>query len=226
MKTICMLVVAGALMISVKAGANSVYISGITGYRQSGFDGGEFNMSPTVGNSAAYASSAIVSGGNETFCVETGLGIAVPGTYTVTSISQSDSQGTALTEGAAWLYMEFAEGILADYDYSTSVANGSFANRAAAAVDLQEALWELQGQSYDASLANFYINIVSAAIGAGNLYLANNGLDNVAIVNLTLPGYGPVQNMLALVPDGGATAILLGLGLGGVRLFSRKMRRI
>lgn len=217
--------VSAALMTAVNAGATTVYVSRITGYYQSGFDGGEFNITPVLGNTTGYASSVIVNGGNgngiETFCVETSVGIAGSGTYNA-SLSQIDSNGNALTEGAAWLYMEFAEGILSDYDYSTSVANGSFANRAAAAVDLQEALWELQGQSYDASLASFYINIVTMAIGAGNLYLANNGFYNVAIVNMYENDGTPVQNMLALVPDGGSTAMMLGLGLGVMGLMFRR----
>lgn len=225
MKRIFLLAVTVALIGAFKVGATTVTVNRIPGYYATGFDGGEFNITPAVGSISDYANSVIVNGGNETFCVEPSVKIVIPGVYTA-SLSQTDSQGTALTEGTAWLYMEFAEGTLSGYDYSTVSGNGTFTSRAIAAEYLQNTIWELQGQGYDASLASYYYGIASSAIGAGNLGLADNGLYNVAIVNLYNANGQAVQNMLALVPDGGSTVMLFGLALSGLGLmFVRKAKK-
>lgn len=225
MKKVCLLVVVGALIAAPKIGATSVTVSEVSGYSASGFDGGEFNMSPAYENASSYASSVLVNGGDETFCVQTSVHIVIPGTYNA-SLSQKDSQGTALTLGTAWLYEQFAEGILTGYDYSTSAAGGNFSSRAVAAEYLQEAIWDLQGQSYTASLASYYVGIVTNHFGSLSATLvANNGTIGVGIVNLTTTAGTPVQNLLAL-PDGGSTVILLGVALSGLGLmFVRKAKK-
>jgi len=224
MKKIIFGLIAVGLVAATQALATSVTVRGNLGYAYG--DGGEFNISP-VFSGANYASDCIVNGGFETFCVQTSVPIVVPGTYNA-SLSSFDSQGKALTVGVAWLYTLFAaNGNLIGYDYNPGPPQAG--TRALSANKLQQAIWILQGQTggdiTQTAATSFYVQQAVTHFGSlAGAEAANNGQFQVQIVNLFAVTGAPVQNMLALVPDGGSTVMFLGMALSCLALVSRKMR--
>src|SRR5450432_1324305 len=112
MKTKCLIgaaVVIGAIGAAPAVMANAVVLTQ-TGYSYS--DGGEFTAHTSSPDFlGAYAPSTIVNGGFQTFCVEASVSFQPGTTYSYT-LSNLDSQGRALTKGTAFLYYEFATGVL------------------------------------------------------------------------------------------------------------------
>jgi hypothetical protein len=205
-----------------------------------GLGGGEFSAdfsSAAVQNAAValYNPGAVVAGGVETFCVETGVDFNANQAYTYTfgGIAQA-TPGTApvgaglpVSQGAAWLYDQFAAAgqRLAGFDY-TGPARGNDDNL------LQAAIWMLQGGQtyggypvptadknvfYSAALAQF-----GGLAGAESPYTGNA----VGLLQLWDDAGDAAQNQLVLmpaaegdsVPDGGLAAGLLGVGLFGLFL--------
>jgi len=189
--------------------------------------GGEFTMVPaTAADVPAFnviynRYSPLATGpggvGFETFCMDTGTEV------------RSNPLGATLipgnvTAGTAWLYSEFAHGLLgADgYNYTdTSVAGGRWKSAAA----LQSAIWYFQGDiaSPAAGLATTFVNDAIAALNLASIsnpFQLNNGGFGVDELQLTKTGANGgtlySQPLLALVPDGGLTAMLLGLGMLGI----------
>jgi hypothetical protein len=133
------------------------------GYRDPNSYGGEFTAVFSGNNSfSSYVLShynsnvrTTVGGqtGIETFCVEMNQNFS-PGTPYSATVGPSIVNGNGsspLTEGVAWLYMEFVTGGLAtagntyslssaDYNYSTG------SGRELCADELQDAIWYLQGE--------------------------------------------------------------------------------
>jgi hypothetical protein len=166
-----------------------------------------------------------VNGGFETFCIETTVDFTPGSTYSY-NLSNTDSQGRQLTEGAAFLYYKFAKGTLTGYVYN----NG--AQRQTDAGLLQAAIWWLQGnQTYsdgnyqipNTSNNPFYALAVNT-LGSINATNANNGKYGVDVLQMW-DGRTPAQNQLVLVPDGGLTAGLLGMGLVGMFLVQSRRRK-
>ena len=94
-----------------------------------GWGGGEFTAYTSVAGNylGNYASGAIYNGGFETFCVETGVEFSGGGTYTyslgnyaqpTSGYPAGSGNDLALTTGAAWLYYEFGQGLLNNFDYT------------------------------------------------------------------------------------------------------------
>ena len=198
--------------------ANSIVLNQ-TSYSFS--DGGEFRAvtsSPELLN--GYAPVAIVNGGFETFCVQASVTFNPGVTYSFT-LSNTDSQGRALTQGAAFLYNAFAHGTLAGYDYINA------ANRQINAGMLQSAFWMLQGNQNgggsfpSGGIGNPYYDLALANLGIGNLTAANNGLYNVQIIQMWDAAGNTHQNQLVLgpernVPESGLTLAMLAMGLTGL----------
>jgi hypothetical protein len=231
MKRICISGVLMGVAIALQCSALTVDITRVNGYYQ--YPGGEFNVTsvnPSDPQFLAilghYSPSAIVSGGFETFCNSGNTGLQ-GNPQTATIIPNNVSLG------GAWLYSQFALGILSGYDYNPSGAFGIFASRADAAYALQNAIWALNqtgandlntgafGYSYFMGLAfgmfgNSETNAANGAYGVEELYLS-----------VTSPNGGQIvaQPMLVLVPDGGSTVILLGMALAGIGYFSRRLVR-
>jgi hypothetical protein len=210
--------------------------------------GGEFSATVTSPGSlgidtSAYSTNAnhetIFNGNFETFCLESNVPFTPGTTYNV-SVSQTVLKtGGPLTLGAAWLYMEFAEGSLSGYNYSQS---GSA--RKASALSLQWAIWYLQGQdepdtshaitSADllSSGADTFLTDLSTAHLSSTEFNANNGTYSVAALVLTDNAGYYYQDQLVMtspgggggagVPDGGATVMLLGIAVGGMSFLKRK----
>jgi hypothetical protein len=198
------------------------------GSRHSGV-GGEFNISSADFNPVAmgYTANTIVNSGFETFCVEKNEYFN-PGSTYYYSISDGAINGgisggnpDPLSIGSAWLYSQFAHGTLAGYDYSTLGGSST------SAASLQEAFWWLEGEVSGQNFANSFETAVVGQFGsATNAMANNNGSYGVAVVNI----WGDARHtqlaqdqlVLAPVPDGGTTALLLGMGLVGLCLFVRK----
>jgi len=212
-------------VIATTAAAQQVTVSWIPGYHG---NAGELNVSPIIG--AGYGSLAVVSNGFETFCTSRNGDIA-PGNayyYTVDTNGIFQPDNLPLTKGAAWLYSQFAAGILGGYDYLT-IPGDDYSGRTGSAINLQLAIWTLGGQySYntggqvvdvrtDASLmeaaigSNPFLKEVADFFGGGTngllIALADNipGGYNVGVLNLNFINPdgsvgGVAQPLLVLLP--------------------------
>jgi hypothetical protein len=224
-------------LVTFSAGATTLLISKVPGYGSGSFSGGEFNAYSTddpAFNSAwqsEYASVAEANNPNnghlgfETFCLE--LHEPLSSISIVQKIQQNavyggvGPAGDPISLGTAWLYYNFAKGLLSDYDYTPG------AGRVADAMTFQYAIWELENEVTLTSTqiaANKFLQDVITQFGSlVNAQQDNNGLYHVAAMNLLKPDGSRAQDMLILVPDGGTTVILLGLALGGL-VFARRLR--
>jgi len=229
MKKTIVSIFAVALLAGSQVWATSVTVTRPAGYSTG--DGGEFNIAP-VFTGGSYAPTVLVGSGFETFCLDASVNIGpLPATYNATLAAAPVSLGTA------WLYYQFATGTLAGYAYTSFAPTPILQNgvphtvsaRAATAYGLQNAIWILEGSVapfIDAAAAASWLTLVEGATGDtfAQLQVQNNQYQ-VARVLLTDPRtQAPVQNMLALVPDGGWAVMLLGMGLSGLALISRKVR--
>jgi hypothetical protein len=232
--------------------------------------GGEFTAITSPSYTANYAADTVISTeagtGFSTFCVQTGTDFApfnapwnntTPYDFTLslTSLGGPGYPGQpvtpgqpfsyALSEGTAYLYSQFAQGLLNGYDYNTGNDVLDAAARLTDAGLLQSAIWELQGgQSYggyptgigDGVNGNIYYNDALNYLGASTI---NNAATlttdfGVEIMNLTLNGPdNNYQNQLIYLgggtppprraPDNGTTLALLALSLAGLVGFSRRL---
>jgi hypothetical protein len=193
--------------------------------------GGEFTATTSQSFLNNYVPSTIVNGGFETFCVETTVNFT-PGFSYSYNLSNTDSLGRQLTEGAAFLYYEFATGTLTGYDYNTANTASDKALRKTDAGLLQAAIWWLQGnQTYNdgsyqipSTSNNPFYALAISTLGSINATNANNGQYGVDVLQMW-DGTSPAQNQLVLVPDGGMTAGLLGMGLVGMFLVQSRRRK-
>jgi hypothetical protein len=229
LKTTCTILAIGALSLTVSSQTAWALTTQATinyGSRHSG-NGGEFNISSTDFDPTAmgYAGAAISGSGFETFCLETNE-YFTPGSTYYYAISQGASNGGAsggnpdpISLGTAWLYLNFAHGTLAGYDYTT----GAGGNASAAA--LQSTLWWLEGEG--ANPGNAFSTLVMAL---PNYSDNNDGFYGVGVLNLwgdsNHTQSAQDQLILLQVPEGGSTAILLGFGLVALCLGGRKLQRV
>lgn len=222
-------------------------------FTPSGFQtgqGGEFYFQTLTGpvNNSAYnaltKNQGGVSNSFQTFCLEVPESLGHNGvTYVVndeavnggpnTHSPAGDQLGDRLSVGTAWLYSLFAQatlgvpqGILGSYAFS-----GIQAQRKASAGLLQNAFWALEDEIADPSPgANIFFDAAVTHFG-GSLQAQTNaatGQFGVWVLNNTLGGVKK-QDMLfyaggASVPDGGSTAILLGLSMGGIAFLLRQKK--
>jgi hypothetical protein len=234
-----------AFAITVTLEGNNSVAGGYNGYGpyQTGV-GGEFTFridAADAGLLSGYSTAAssqtenFVSGPSfQTFCVEGPEYIYPNATYTVQLNHITQYGNVPLTRGAAWLYSQFAQGILGGYNYT--------GNREATAGLLQNAIWAFMGQEGQVmDLTNPFEAAAAAAIGQAALdSVAAVGEYGVYVLNLwdttTNPGrtnpaqdqliYAPQVNPNSVgVPDGGTTAMLLGIAFAGTAFVSRKIRR-
>jgi hypothetical protein len=238
MKKILIAAIAVSLAAATQVGALTVTVSSLGPNYNVGQGGGEFNVTPITGT--GYAPSVLVGGGFETFCVDRNIGITIPGTYNATvDATGAITGGQQVSLGTAYLYSQFATGVLAGYNYTPGV------NRANSAYMLQLAIWTLQLQygygstlgttlaDLTADLLNPFVTAAANAFGGGTSGLlaamaGSNGTFGVGALNLTFatgPNTGaPAQSMLTLLPDGGTTLMLMGIGFSSLALVSRKLR--
>lgn len=235
-KTVLAVLVGMALVPAAVANQVQVGYSG-SGYGmyQTGL-GGEFTLNPLTGwldlsGYVAETKDIGVAGTFQTFCVEGGEYIYPYPTKYDAVISRNAIQGgvgptgDAISVGTGWLYSQFATmnwdaGL--GYNYSTG--------RSGSADLLQRAIWWLEGEegiAYNAS--NPYMAALVVKFGSKDNAKADGGWNyGVYALNLKNPTTGALaqdQLVYTHVPDGGLTLMLLGLGLGGVGMVSRKLRK-
>lgn len=123
--------------------------------------------------------------------------------------------GDNLDPRTAYLYTQFAEGTLSNYDYVAG------AGRVASAGALQNAIWWIEGEGgSDADQAGLWITEAQDAIDSE----AWSGIGNVRVLNTWVPDHiGNLsyarQDMLFLVPTPAAVILgILGLSAVGVKL--------
>lgn len=163
----------------------------------------------------------------QTFCVETREYIYPNTSYDVT-LSGHTTSGTALTKGAAYLYSQFAQGILSGYDYGIG--------RTTSAAQLQIALWTLMGDQLGQglNLSNPFQSLVVSQFGDWNSAneAAASGELGVFVLNMWPSGhlnnaaYARQDQLIwlasASVPDTGSSVMLLGISIGALVLISRR----
>jgi hypothetical protein len=185
-----------------------VTVKRLPGYFAIGSHGGEFNLDPVIGN--GYASDVLVGGGFETFCSSRSTTINVPGTYFTGALVPEANNAVG------FLFSEFATGSLAGYDYNP------LGNRSIDANALQLAIWNLLGQVPNSSL-----NALAKIYKNAGLAAPVENYD-VFVLPLFRANGSAVQPMLVhestSVPDGGLTAMLLGIGLIGTTWSSRRCK--
>jgi len=209
------------------ASANTMQLTLDYGSRHSG-DGGEFNAysSDFAPATMGYDPKTIYNAGSgtgfETFCVEYNEHFT-PGSTLFYGISQGAINGGIsggnpdfISKGTAWLYLNFAQGTLAGYNY----ALGPSGNASAAA--LQATIWWLEGEGSNPN--NTFSTLV---MSLPNYLDNNNGYYGVGVLNLWSDSNHtqPAQDQLMLVPDGGSTVMLLGLGFLGLVVGRWKLSR-
>jgi hypothetical protein len=221
MKKTLIMVFAVLMIMAVQGVAGTLTIDRLPG-TYSG-NGGEFNITIDITFTKADGTSVTLDEYEfQSFCIEKDEYVTIPGTYNVTVNANEQAigggvntnSGDTLSVGAAYLYSLFARGVLQYYNY----ADGP--NNVTSAGNLQNALWMLEEEiSLDTS--NIYINyllkhgftessmVANASYGQYGVYVLNLGTSN--------------QDQLIYVPDGGLTVMLLGLGIGGLTLISRKL---
>jgi hypothetical protein len=232
-----------AFGITVTLEGNNSVSGGYNGYGpyQTGV-GGEFTFRMSAADSgllSGYSTTSsrqtanFVSGCSfQTFCVEGPEYIYANATYTAELGHITQYGNVALTRGAAWLYSQFAQGCLAGYNYT--------GDRHLTAGLLQNAIWAFMGQeglNFDwtnpfeaaarAAIGEAALDS-EAAVGEGGVYVLSlwsegpDGRRNPAQDQLI---YAPNVNAnLTGVPDGGTTAMLLGMGFSAVAVI-RRIRR-
>jgi len=212
---------------------------------QLGGDGGEFtaitgaysfSTSKAGLTSLGYVANTIGQAngeyGFETFCLQQTVNFKTGTSYAYTTTDSFAPNGP-LTKGVAWLYDQFATGVLNGYNYTTASV------RTTDSAELQSAIWYLQGETpyngYTASTIGndpFIADVLTQFTSLSNAEASDPaGGYNVAVMALTY-GNTPAQDQLILippgqgsgsVPDGGSTVGLLGLALAGLALVRRKL---
>lgn len=223
--------------IQANAAGFDIRIDRVTGYYAG--SGGEFQI---IGISAPYNtivnqynSKAIVSTsfgtGFEVFCLEETELVDIPQFYyaSIDKVAINGGSGPVLPDpismGTAWLYRQFVDGNLANYDYTPG------AGRAASANLLQQAIWYLEHEPV--SVPNPLLNLFYADVLTKFTDLAGARADydgsygSVKALNLYADENHTIlkQSQVVFVPDGGLTVLLLGLGVGGLSLLSNRFKK-
>jgi len=229
-----------AAQITISNPGDNVYRNGSGGeFRITGADAA--GVALVAGSLPFYGADTAWASGFETFCIEFNEYIALPGTY-VAGISGGAVYGGVaggvdhdlnpltpttdlISKGTAYLYSQFAAGTLSGYTYTPGP------DRAASAVLLQQAIWYLEDEvalpgsnAFLTTVFGMFGTPTAGLVGdlAGGAKSNSNGAYNVAALNLGGPP-STKQDQLIMVPDGGLTLTLLGLGLGGLALLRRKI---
>ena len=226
-KTLMTVMIAGGMAASSAfaiPSAGTITISRMPGYYGDG--GGEFTITaagPSVGAFDPF----------ETFCMERAANQQPPPqTYTLSLTAGANP----LTVGVAWLYHQFLGDSLAGYNYTDLTGPGldpNVNNRANSALSLQMVMWYLEGGQATLSEVNGTVEgaaFLALAQGVPGYTNPDAGDQGVMVLNITGANGVKAQDMLAPVPtpplpDGGATLLLLGIGLSGVGMVSRRFRR-
>lgn len=200
--------------------------------------GGEFTLAIVSGDdltTSAYADETSGFGSIssfQSFCIEMNEYLnPYSATYDVTLGAAATGGGIdggnpdPVSQGTAYLYSQFAQGLLTDPAYTYSYT-GTTAQRKASAAQLQEAIWWLENELTTYAASNPFMALVVTTFGSateGRLD-ATGDRYGVHVLHLTTGSGGPAQDQLYFaglsdaepVPDGGMTMTLLGMGLLGL----------
>jgi hypothetical protein len=211
-----------------------------TNHYSDGLGGGEFtaitnNPSLDISSYSALAKMNSPSGllGFETFCLEFHEEFYPGNPYAYTSSNTVYNGGVGpagdpLSIGTAWLYSQFAKGLLTNYHYATATALDQ-AQRVSDALILQETFWYLEDEKWDSNgtLVGLPTNqkFLNLLPGISDNKNDANGLYGTEALNLTsIVNNRTVNDQSQLyyhqVPDSGTSIVLLGitlLGMAGLR---------
>jgi len=222
------------LVVALAPPAMADQITVNAGLYQTG-SGGEFQYnvvnSSTQFDTAGYASTTTNQGSDnsfQTFCIETSEHIGFGNTYNANLNNEGAVNGgyaggspDPISQGTAWLYSQFAQGILGGYSYT-----GTAAERQASANALQQTIWWLENENpayFPSLIGNIFYAAVIAQFGANAQYgiAGTSAAYGVYAINMWNANGTVAQDALFYsVPDGGTTLMLLGgalLGLGALR---------
>lgn len=219
------------------AGISGTTIATTQGLSTISHSGGNYfaEVVDTVTNpdlSGVLANYASVAKGNAhsnyafwTFCIEINESFSSEGLYNVSLSNAAVNGGYSggnpdpISNATARLYSLFATGQM-------SSLVGGFVYGAAGGADVQEAIWYLEGE--DSVLNRSGASSIIAALGASFNSNSNYTGSAVRVMNLTntTSPYTNRQSQLVYVgvPDGGSSLLLLGLGLAGLGVLSRRRR--
>jgi hypothetical protein len=177
--------------------------------------GGEYTLTPSAQLSwvlSLYDSKASGANDFQSFCIEGGETIIPDGTTVYDAVVNSKAvnggtgdggPGDQISVGVAWLYHEFQDGVLDNYDYTPGTG------RKASAEKLQKTIWWLEGEADDPGTGNIFRQMVVTKFGNETAAKADNNLTyGVAVLNLYYPDGSNAQDLLVCVPAPGA--VLLG----------------
>lgn len=150
----------------------------------------------------------------ETFCVQAQETLSFNTSYKVFNISTTviSAGGGPLSFKTAFVFAQFRAGTLAGYQY-----NGTNAQRAADADDLQKLIWSYEGEAGGA--------IVGKGVGWDATVTAANPTTwgNVRVINLGDKGLN--QDLLTIIPEPVFFQMGALLGMGGLAL-ARNRRKV
>ncbi len=203
-----------------------------------GAGGGEFIavIAPTDYTQYYYNGAgnndAVYSGGFATFCLEKNelVGFNTPYTASISMAAMAGGGGAVngkdvISKGTAWLYSQFAAGILDDYNY-----NYNTSGRRASAGLLQEAFWYLEHEIYLWSSqinANPFLDAVEDLFGSlTNAKKDSQGEYWVRVLNIYDRHGNRIQDQLIVVPEASTiiagALLLLPFGASTLRILRNK----